>query len=197
MKKMKEEMKKASNEWKKYAINLQLDNNISKLKNDPSWGKNFKVQFDQNSCRVNVHNVIPEIELPDFDSISIQIERAADIVKQVTVNIPHMVIDIPEGSHGKNVFNFKMDSLMNQNKNFSQKFFGHGKREQFNLDSLMSNIRSMFPDSMTYFNGEEYKSQIKEFQKEMKKFQQQMKDLEEEMKKNKKDIKEKKDPIEI
>ena len=213
MKKMKEEMKKASNEWKKYAINLQLDNNITKLKNDPSWGKNFKVQFDQNSCRVNVHNVIPEIELPDFDSISVQIERAADIVKQVTVNIPHMVIDIPEGSHGKNVFNFKMnvpgqpekiteikvdlDSVMNQNKNYSQKFFGHGKREQFNLDSLMSNIRSMLPDSMTYFNGEEYKSQMKEFQKEMKKFQQQMKEMEKELKKNKKDIKEKKDPIEI
>lgn len=213
MKKMKEGMNKASNEWKKYAVNLQLNNNIIKLKNDPSWSKNFNVQFNQNSCRVNVRNVIPEIELPDFDSISIQIERAADLVKQVTVNIPQMVVDIPQGSHGKNVFNFKMnlpgqpdkvteikidlDSLINQNMLGNQKFFGHGKRGQFNLDSLMSNIRSMIPDSMTYFNEEEYKSQMKEFQKEMKKFQLQMKEMEKELKKNNKDSKEKKDPIEI
>jgi uncharacterized protein YukE len=89
------------------------------------------------------------------------------------------------------------DSIMNQNKNYSQKFFGHGKRGQINIDSLIANFRSMIPDSMSYFNGEEYRGQMKEFQKEMKKFQQQMKDMEKELKKNNKDLKEKKDPIEI
>ena len=203
MKKMKQEMKKASNEWKKYAINLQLDNSITKLKNDPSWGKNFRVQFDANTCRVNLPNIVPEIELPDLDSISVQIERAAEIVNHITVNIPQMTINVPEGSPGRNVFNFKMnvpghpekvteikidlDSIMNQNKNFSQKFFNHDREVQINVDSLMANIKSMFPDSMS----------MKEFQKEMKKFKQQMKDMEKELKKNNNDIKEKKDPIEI
>jgi uncharacterized protein YukE len=65
------------------------------------------------------------------------------------------------------------------------------------VDSLLANIRSMIPDSISNFNGEEYKTQMKEFQKEMKKFQQQMKDMEKELKKNNKDQKEKKDPIEI
>jgi DNA-binding protein YbaB len=213
MKKMKEEMKKASYEWKKYAVNLKLDNSIIKLKNDPSWGKNFKVQFDENSCRVNLQNIVPEIALPDLDSISVQIERAADIVGQITVNIPRITINVPDDMHGKNVFNFKMnlpghpekvteikidlDSIMNQNKNYNQKFFGHGKRGQINIDSLIANFRSIIPDSMSYFNGEEYRGQMKEFQKEMKKFQQQMKDMEKELKKNNKDLKEKKDPIEI
>jgi hypothetical protein len=203
MKKMKEEMKKASNEWKKYAINLQLDNSITKLRNDPSWGKNFKVQFDANTCRVNLPNIIPEIELPDLDSISVQIERAAEIVRHITVNIPQMTINVPEGGSGRNVFNFKMnvpghpekvteinvdlDSIMNQNKNFNQKYFSRGRKVQINVDSLMSNIKSMFPDSMS----------MKEFQIEMKKFKQQMKDMEKELKKNNKDVKEKKDPIEI
>ena len=209
MRKMKEEMKKASYEWKKYSINLQLDSSIIKLKHDPSWGKNFKVQFDQNTCRVNLSHILPDIELPDFDSITVQIERAADIVGQITVNIPRMTINIPDGTQGKNVFNFKMnvpghpekitevrvdlDSIMNQNKYFSHKFFGTGKREQLNMDSLLANFRSMIPN----FNGEEYKAQMKEFQKEMKKFQQQMKDMEKELRKNLKDQNEKKDPIEI
>jgi uncharacterized protein YukE len=184
MKKMKEEMKKASYEWKKYAINLQLDNSIIKLKNDPSWGKNFNVQFDGNTCRVNLQNIVPGLELPDFDSITVQIERAADLVEHITVNIPRMTMNIP-------------DSIMNQNKYFSHKFFGSGKRGQMNLDSILANIRSMIPDSISNFNGEEYKIQMKEFQKEMKKFQQQMKDVEKELKKDKKEQKEKNDPIEI
>ena len=213
MRKMKEEMKNASYKWKKYAINLQLDSSIIKLKHDPSWGKNFKVQFDENTCRVNLQNLVTGVELPDFDSITVQIERAADIVGQITVNIPRMTINVPEGTPGKNVFNFKMnvpghpgkvteikvdlDSIMRQNKYYSQQFFGPGKRGQINLDSLLANVRSMIPDSISFFQGEEYKAQMKEFQKEMRKFQQQMKDMEKELKKNKKELKEKKEPIEI
>ena len=213
MKKMKEEMKKASYEWKKYAVNLQLDSSIVKLKHGPSWGKNFDVQFDANTCRVNLPNIIPEIELPDFDSITSQIERAVDIVKQVKVNIPKITFNIPDGSHGKNEFHFKMDipghpdkvtevninldSILRQNKYYSQMFSGPGRKGQINLDSLLTSIRSMIPDSMSYFQGNEFKGQMKEFQKEMKKFQQQMKEMEKEMKKNKNDQKEKKDPIEI
>ena len=211
--KMKEEMKRASYEWKKYAVNLQLDSSIVKLKHDPSWGKNFNVQFDANTCRVNLPNIIPEIELPDFDSITVQIERAVDIVKQVKVNIPNITFNIPDGSHGKNEFHFKMnipgrpdkvteinvnlDSILRQNKYFIQKFSGPGKKGQINVDSLLTSIRSMIPDSMSYFQGNEFKGQMKEFQKEMKKFQQQMKEMEKELKNNKKEMKEKKDPIEI
>jgi hypothetical protein len=213
MKTMKEEMKKASYEWKKFAINLQLDSSIVKLKHDPSWGKNFKVQFDANTCRVNLPNIIPEIELPDFDSITDQIERAVDIVKQVTVNIPNVTFNIPDGTHGKNEFNFKinipghpdkmtevnvdLDSILRQNKYYSQKMFGPGKKGQINVDSLLASIRSMIPDSMSYFQGNEFKGQMKEFQIEMKKFQLQMKDMEKELKKNKKELKEKKEPMEI
>ena len=208
---MKEEMKRASYEWKKYAVNLQLDSSIVKLKHDPSWGKNFNVQFDANTCRVNLPNIIPEIELPDFDSITVQIERAVDIVKQVKVNIPKITFNIPDGSHGKNEFHFKMDipgqpdkvtevninldSILRENKYYSQMFSGPDRK--MNLDSLLTSIRSMIPDSVSYFRGNEFKGQMKEFQKEMKKFQQQMKEMEKELKNNKKELKEKKDPIEI
>ncbi|MDR3610434.1 MAG: hypothetical protein P4L27_07730, partial [Ignavibacteriaceae bacterium] len=211
MKKMKEEMKKASNEWKKYAINLKLDNNIVKLKNDPSWGKNFKVQFDQNTVRVNIPDMIPEIELPNVDSIAVQIERAADIVRHITVNIPDIAIKIPNGSHGKNVFDFKinipgqpheskeikvdMDSILRQYQNNYGQFPFRGRRGNINVDSLLTSIRSMMPDSISYFQGEEFKVEMKEFQKEMKKFQQQMKDMEKEMKKNNQDFKEVKKPV--
>ena len=211
MRKMKEELKKTSSEWKSYAINLQLDHNITKLKNDLSWSKNFKVQFDQNSCRVNLPNVIPEVELPDFDDISEQIEKAADLIPQVP--IPPITINVPAGTHGKNVFNFRMnipgqperiteikvdmDSIMRQNKLYSKKYFGQGRKGQLNMDSLLANIRSMIPDSLSVFQGEEYKAEMKEFQKEMKKFQKQMMDMEKELKKNIKQPKEKKDPIEI
>jgi hypothetical protein len=203
MKKMKEEMKKASKEWKKYAINLQLDNSINKLKNDPSWGKNFKVQFDANTCRVNLPNIVPEIELPDLDSISVQIERAADLISHVSVNIPNITINVPEGIKGRNGFYFKMnvpghpekvteikidlDSIMNQYQNNNQKFFRHERNGLLNMDSLIANFKSMIPDSLSLI----------EFQKEMKKFKLQMKDMEKEMKKNNKNVKEKKDPIEI
>jgi DNA-binding protein YbaB len=212
MKLMKEEMKKASNEWKKYAVNLQLDNNIVKLKHDPSWGKNFKVQFDANTCRVNLPNIIPEVELPDMDSITVQIERAADIVKHITVNIPEIAVNLPNIAFEKNGLNFKvnipghpgqskevnvnLDSILKEYKNNDRQFFMRGRKGQINIDSLLTSIRSMIPDSMSYFQGEEFKVQMKEFQKEMKNFQKQMKDMEKELKKDKQE-KEKKEPLDI
>jgi DNA-binding protein YbaB len=213
MKKMKQEMKKASNEWKKYAVNLQLENSITKLKNDPSWSKNFNVQFNENTCRVNLPNVVREIELPDIEIMKDQIEKAADIVSHVNVdiNIPDISYNISNGPNGKNVFDFKinipgypnkskdvrvdLDSIAKEYKYYNNQKFDGKKGRHINIDSLLTSIRSMVPDS-SFFQGE-FKGQMKEMQKEMKKFQQQMKQLEKELKKNNKEQQAKKPPIEI
>jgi hypothetical protein len=200
MKKMKDGMKSASQNWQKMAVNLHLDGNIDKLRRDPSWGKGISVQFNKNTCRVNLPNLVPEIIMPDFDSITVQIERAAEILESVTVNIPELS-NLPGL---KNQFNYKykmntplhpdkqmdvnidLDSIMANSKQFKH-FFEPGKEGIFNVDSLVASIKSMMPDSLS----------MHEFQKEMKRFQQQMQELQKEFQKSNKNKETKKKSIEI
>ena len=195
--KMKDQMKSAKQDFEKMTVNLNLGQNINKLKNDPSWSGNFKVQFDNNTCRVNMSDMIQEIPMPDFDSIMVEVDKATDVLKNVTINIP----DIP-GIRNQVNFNYKvnipghskemkikvdLDSVLTHSKKFKQQFYSPGPNGQIDVDSLVESIKSMLPDSMT----------MKEFQVEMKKFQKQMMDLQKELQKNNKIKSAPKKPVEI
>jgi DNA-binding protein YbaB len=196
--KMKEQMNSAKHDWEKMAINLNLGKNIDKLKHDPAWAGNYSVQFDKNTCRVNMPNMVQEIPMPDFDSIVAQVERATDILKDVTINVPDMSglrsqinfnykMDIPGHSSKEMKIKVDLDSVLTNSKKFQHQFYSFGPNGQINVDSLVESIKSMLPDSMT----------MKEFQNEMKKFQKQMMELQKELQKNNKTNTSPKKPVEI
>jgi len=195
---MKDQMKSTKQDWEKIAVNLNLGENIDKLKHDPSWSHNFTVHFDKNTVRVNMPNMPPEIPMPDFDSIVDQVENATDVLKNITINIP----DVPEVSSHVN-YNYKvivpgrsgkemkikvdLDSVLTHSKKFRQEFYSYGPNAQINVDSLVESIQSKLPDSLT----------LREFQNEMKKFQKQMMELQKELQRNLKTSTPPKKPVEI
>jgi hypothetical protein len=184
--KMKEEMKSAKQDWEKMAVNLNLGQNIANLKHDPASSGHFTVQFDKNTCRVNMPNMVQEIPMPDFDSIVAQVDRATDILKNVTINIPDMPemknqvsfnyrVNVPGHESKEMKIKVDLDSILTHSKKFKNQFYA-GPNGQINVDSLVESIKSMLPDSLS----------MKEFQVEMKKFQKQMMELQKELQKNNK-----------
>jgi hypothetical protein len=196
--KMKEQMKSAKQDWEKMAVNLNLvGRNVDKIKHAPSWSGNFTVQIDKNTCRVNMPNMVQEIPMPDFDSIMIQVERATDVLKNVTINIPDMPeirnqvnynyrINVPGHSREMKI-KVDLDSALTHSDKFNHQFYSIGPNGQINVDSLVESLKSMLPDSLS----------MKEFQVEMKKFQKQMIELQKELQKNNKTVPAPKKPIEI
>jgi hypothetical protein len=197
IRKMKDQMKSAKQDWSKMAISLNLGQNIEKFKHDPSEAGNFTVQIDKNTCRVNMPNMVQEIPMPDFDNIMAQVEKATDVLKNVTITIP----DIPDMKNQVN-FSYKtnipghsremkikvdLDSMLTNSKKFKSQFYSPGPNGEINVDSLVESLKSMLPDSLS----------MKEFQTEMKKFQKQMMELQKELQKNLKTTPAPKKPIEI
>ncbi len=191
MARAKEEMKKsmgdADRSFRDMRINLQLDSSLLKLKSDPSWGKNFNVYIDSNICRVHISQIdIPDFQLPDFDSISAQVEEAMK-------NIPPIIIDIP-GGKGQKSYSFKyeysdsasgpvrvkipdVDSILKSLGVFQgDSLIYNGKGNHYFPDSLTSAFR-IFGDSMMNFNKDEFKKEMKQLQKEMEKMREEMKRL--------------------
>ncbi len=197
-KKFREEVARAKQEMEKnleesrrtmqnLKIDLRLDSNLVRWKSDSSWGKNFKVYIDSNICRIHISNIdIPDIHLPDFDSISAQVETALK-------SIPPIIIDIPGGQNGKSYsFNYEysdsssspvkvqipnVDSILKSigiYKGDSLMF--RGKGNNFYPDSLASIFR-MFDDSVMVFDKDEFKEEMRELQKEMEKVREEMKRL--------------------
>ncbi len=200
-KKMKDQMKSAKQDWEKMSVSLDLKQSIDKLKHYPSWAKSISVQFDNNTCRVNMPNMVQEIPMPDFDSIIAQVVKSTDVLKNITIIIPDDP-ELPEVSNPVN-YSYKMivpghsgkemkirvdlDSILTHSKKFKNQFYSFGPNGQINIDSLVESIKSKLPDSLT----------MKEFQVEMKKFQKQMMELQKELQKNMKATPAPKKPVEI
>ncbi len=191
MAKSREEMKQGMEEAKRslqnMKINLKLDSSLTRLKSDPAWGKNFKVYIDSNICRVHLSKLdIPDIQLPDFDSLSAQVEEAMK-------NIPPIIIDFP-GEKGVKSYSFKyeygdssaspvrvqipnVDSILKSVGIFQgDSVMFNGKGHNFFPDSLASMFR-MYDDSLMYFNKGEFKKEMKQLQKEMERMREEMKRL--------------------
>lgn len=209
MKKMKQEVKNTGKELRRIAINIQLDSNIVKFRHFPPDSRNFHVNVvDANVARVNIpENFVPEINLPDFKIINKQIEEAAK-------NFQEFSFEVPDPKSLKHQFNFKfrgdngepvdikinLDSLFDPNAMIntpkSSKKNKTNFNMKFNLDSLMSSMKSNGLDSMNSIQREEFNYQMKELQKEMKKFREEIKNMQKEFRQEKK-IKKDSDTIEI
>jgi hypothetical protein len=197
-KKFEEEMARAKDEMKKgmeeadrslqnMRIELRLDSSLAKLKNNPSWGKNFNVYIDSNICRVHLSKIdIPDFQLPDLDSISAQVEEAMK-------NIPPIIIDVPDGKGAKS-YTFKyeysdstsnpvrvnipdVDSILKSMGIYQGDSLIYNRKGNHYLPDSLTSVFKMFDDSMMYFNKGEFKKEMKQLQKEMEKMREEMKRL--------------------
>jgi hypothetical protein len=186
----KEEMRKGMLEVKRnlkdFKINLKLDSSFANLKNDPSWNQNFEVHFDSNLCRVNISKIaIPDIQFPDFNQITIQIEDAMK-------NIPSIVV-VPDGKHGKS-YSFKyeysdsssnpvkvnipnIDSILKSNGIFSGDSLLFNWNHSNILPDSLASIFKLFNDSLEIFNKDEFRHEMKQLQNEMMRMREEMKKL--------------------
>lgn len=191
LEKAKEEMQKGLEEsnkaLKSVKIDLRLDSNLVKLKTDIAGNPNFQVYIDSNICRVHISKLdLPDIQLPDFDSISAQVEA-------VLKNIPPIIIDIPDGQHGKSYsFQYEyrdstskpvrvqvpnVDSMLKSMGIYNDdSLLYNWKGDHFYPDSLSSVFR-MFDDSLMIFDKDEFREEMKQLQKEMEKMREEMKKL--------------------
>lgn len=207
MKRMETELKKMDKEissYKNFTVFVDTSSLTRKWKSKSSH--QFKVLSDSNFVKVTIQNLnipdftIPDVKLPNFDSIAVIIEEATKNV--VTVRPP-----TPPDSYSKK--NFKYD--------YNTKSKSYKKKTEINLDSLMNlqkiiidsvqsevlknlesnsdsqpyNLRFFLNDSLLYNQNKELKEEMDRLKKELRKFREEMKNLENNQNnKNKDEIKE-------
>jgi hypothetical protein len=177
-KELNENMKNFDKKFKGFNFDFMIDSNLAKLKRDTAFNKSFRIFVDSNQCRVELGNIhIPNIELPNFDSITAQIDRATKNIQSFSFSIPKF--------EGRNHFRFKF------REGDSTHSFDFGIP---NLDSLIGLHRNFFyspGDSTAAFKFFQNDSLInqKEFRRQMQKLQKEMEKMREEMNNLKKDIK--------
>jgi hypothetical protein len=179
---------------------------------------NFEVYTDNNNYRVVLPDVnIPEIHIPDMDSISANIRKAMKTVQVFTSTLPK-----DPGKISKR-YNFQyefedtlnqliippipdMDSLMRQgfyyynynNNQIDSALSLYMPHFKFRQDSLTSYFR-LYQDSGKYLYESELQNQLKDMEIEMRKFREEMQNFRKELKKENKEEKSKPvlKPIEI
>ncbi|MEJ2615314.1 MAG: zf-HC2 domain-containing protein [Ignavibacteriaceae bacterium] len=178
-KELKENLKEFDKNAKGFRFNIMIDSNLAKLKHDTSFNKNFKIFVDSNMCRIELGNIhIPHFELPDFDSIAAQIDKATSNIRNFAFSIPqfdgknHFKFKFREGD-STHSFDFKIpniDSLIGLHKNF---FYSPG-------DSTAA-LRFFRNDSL--INQKEFRKQMQKLQKEIEKMREEMKNLKNDLRK--------------
>ncbi len=178
-KELKENLKNFDKNSKEFRFNVIIDSNLAKLKKDKSFNKNFKVFIDSNMCRVELGNIqIPHIELPNFDSIAAQIDKATKNFRSFSFSLPqfdgknHFKFKFRDGD-STHSFDFKIpnvDSLIGLHKNF---FYSPGD----------STAAFKFFQNDSLINQKEFRKQMQKLQKEIEKMREEMNNLKNNMNK--------------
>lgn len=189
-------MKDFAAQFSNFKVNWS--SNLSKMKKDSSWEKDYKVFIDSNTCRVHIPEiVIPQINIPDMTELTKNIDSITNHMRDFYFNFPDhqkgknysYKYFYSDSSKGMN-FNFrafgfdssftaknhKLDSLMK--KKF--KNFNYG----FNPDSLASIFKYFMQDSTGGTQQNDLKEQMQEFKKQMQQFQKEMEQMQKELRKS-------------
>lgn len=181
--------------------------------NDSSSNNHFSVYIDSNICRVHLPKIIiPNIQLPgNFDSITVNIERAVRQFNRFSFNIPNMS---KKGNNSYKYFysdssknykinmkafgfdsvyhfgNSKVDSMLSEHlKNFGRMGTGPGSMQSF--------LHNFFGDSTAFGGRTDIQKQMRQFRKQMEQFQKEMENLKKQLHKERKPREERKSPVEI
>ncbi len=185
-----ENIKKIEKENRKHKIifKFKSDSTFAELKDKVKSDKNFRIFVHDNGVQVHLEKIeIPEIELPNFDSIASIISEATKNITLVNVGSPTLP-EIPVSGNyqvkRENTYNtsFKshevnIDSVIEENNRRIE--LNRKKRQsnnKLNNDSSANEIKIMV-DSLIIKQNEELRKQIEQLRKEIEKFRQDMQNL--------------------
>lgn len=189
MKKVSEELKQIENENRKQKIifKFKTDSTMADLKDKIKSDKNFKIFVHNNGVQVHLERIeIPEVGLPNFDSIASIISEATRNFSVVNVGPPALP-EVPvsnnfqfqrEINYSPKNHEVNIDSVIEEN---NKRIELNNKRRQSNTtkylnDSSSKEIKVMV-DSLIIKQNEELRRQIEQLRKEIEKFREDMKNL--------------------
>jgi len=180
MEKMSEELTELHNQ--KALVNefkFKIDSTFNKHKRNSDKPNQFEVVIDRDFIKVNVQSFgvdIPEIDLPDFDSIAIIINEAT---KNINIIHPPAPVTV-----GKKNFNYNYNTVSpkkNKNRDVNLDSLMHEKNIE--VDSKRSEQKKRFEDEPTegssgyYFNdsliilqNQDLKNEMDKLRKELQQF---------------------------
>ncbi len=177
-------------------ITIVLNNKVMKFTNKSFNDKHFSVYVDSNGCRVNLSDSqLPNISIPDFDSIATEIDRAAKGFRSFSFKFstPNMRREEYhfryDGSDSTKNFDYnviipKLDSLFRLNKSmpdiYLKRFFGN--RFGFRPDSLQNFNNFFFNDSIMSNQQKFLQEQMKNFQKEIRRMREELMEMKKQLK---------------
>jgi len=214
-KEMKEELRKAKEEIRRAGEFAFQNNQIERTRvivkldslrhiRDKNYKRDlYDVLVSDNNYRVEIKEIeIPEIPVPDFDSISAYVDRVMQNVQIFTTASPKNPTRLSKR------YNFqygykdtlkgvvvsplpKIDSMLNFNYNYYEmnddeidSLVSHYMPKfRFKQDSL-TNYFKMYNDSTRYLYEYDLQEQLREVEKEMRKFREEMQNLRKELKKD-------------
>jgi len=165
---------------------FKIDSSNNKQKKNSGWTNQFEVFVDSDIIKVSVQSIaidIPEIDLPNFDSIAIIIHEATQNIKSVRPPSSPMTV-------GNKSYNYEYNNVTPKNK----------RKSEVNLDSLMqiknmqndknrtqqkdriksetreNSIQFFYNDSLILMQNQELKKEMDKLRKELQRFREDFKE---------------------
>jgi hypothetical protein len=168
---------------KNIKINFKYDSSWKRPDKQTGWQHHINILIDSNRCRVDISQLdIPDINIPDFDSIFSSFDSIANNFRFYSRYIPQV-----EYFDNKIKFEFNSDSIKSYQFNFHDFDMDSLMNSQFNMIDSMKNFNFQnffdfsdsivfkgFPGFNNYYNQGELGRQMEELKKEMEKFRKEM-----------------------
>lgn len=164
---------------------FKIDTNVSKQKKNLNWTKQFEVSVDSNLIKVSIQNFvvdIPEMDLPNFDSIAIVIHEATQNIQSVRPPSPPMTVgnnsynyEYKTGPKKKAKTDINLDSLMNI-KNIENNRIRIEQKESKKKGSKENSLQFFYGDSLIIMQNQELKKEMDKLRKELQKFREDFQD---------------------
>lgn len=183
-----EELKKIEKENRRHKILFKFpkDSSLADLKENIKSDKSFRIFVHNNGVQVHLEKFeIPDLELPDFDSIASIISEATRNFSVVNVGPPQLPeVPVSNNFRIKRETNYfpknrevNVDSVIEENNRRNE--LGNKRRQSNNNlhnDSSSNEIKIMV-DSLIIKQNEELRRQIEQLRKEIEKFRQDMQNM--------------------
>jgi hypothetical protein len=165
---------------------FKVDSSNSRKKRNSDWTQQFQVFVDTNLIKVSVQSIeidIPEINLPNFDSIAIVIHEATQNVRSIRPPTPPMTVGNKSHNYEYNTItprkkgrtDVNLDSLM-QIKNKQNNKIRIKNSEKIKSDSQDNSIQFFYNDSLILMQNQELKKEMDNLRKELQRFRENFKD---------------------
>ncbi len=184
-KKLKAEEKKIQ----QFSFNFKIDSTLKHLERNDKFRHTFKVSIDSNICRIDIpEHKIPEIRIPDFESISPLIEEATKNVHFYAFKVPKVErspsrIKI-EYFDDDSVYTYEMkfdglnmDSLARSRPEYDLYKLDELKQIKPFNDSMLAKYQFDRDYYRRYYSDEELRKQMEELQRHLQQMSEEMKNL--------------------